>query len=85
MSYGPDHMRHFKEDLTVAFREDSVEVQGESLERCNSAVSWDLSYGRCYWRITSYRPLQLKIYALNLSISLSAGKESNSDAPSNGE
>eukprot|EP01059_Diplonema_ambulator_P033689 TRINITY_DN7171_c0_g1_i1.p1 TRINITY_DN7171_c0_g1~~TRINITY_DN7171_c0_g1_i1.p1 ORF type:complete len:214 (+),score=5.70 TRINITY_DN7171_c0_g1_i1:400-1041(+) len=27
----------------------------------------------------------LKIYALNLSISLSAGKESNSDAPSNGE
>jgi len=27
----------------------------------------------------------LQIYALNLSISLSAGKESNSDAPSNGE
>lgn len=48
-------------------------------------VSWDLSYGRYNGVYTSYRPLQLKIYALNLSISLSAGKESNSDAPSNGE
>ena len=48
-------------------------------------VSWDLSYGLLNGVYTSYRPLQLKIYALNLSISLSAGKESNSDAPSNGE
>ena len=48
MSFGPDHMRHFKEDLTVAFNEDSVEVQGASLERCIPAVSWDLSYGRCH-------------------------------------
>ena len=35
-------------------------------------VSWDLSYGLLNGVYTSYRPLQLKIYALNLSISLSA-------------
>jgi hypothetical protein len=35
--------------------------------------------------LTSHRPQLLKIYSLNLSISLSEGKESNSDAPSNGE
>ena len=33
----------------------------------------------------NYRRQRSKIYALNLSISLSAGKESNSDSPSNGE
>ena len=32
-----------------------------------------------------YRPEVCKIYPLNLSISLSGGKESNSDSPSNGE
>ncbi len=32
-----------------------------------------------------YRPEVYKIYPLNLSISLSGGKESNSDSPSNGE
>ena len=32
-----------------------------------------------------YRPEVYKIYPLNLSISLSGGKESNSVAPSNGE
>ena len=33
----------------------------------------------------SYRPQLYKIYPLNLSISLSGGKESNSDSLSNGE
>ena len=33
----------------------------------------------------SYRPQRSKIYPLNLSISLSGGKESNSDSLSNGE
>ena len=33
----------------------------------------------------SYRPELFKIYPLNLSISLSGGKESNSDSLSNGE
>ena len=32
-----------------------------------------------------YRPQRCKIYPLNLSISLSGGKESNSDSLSNGE
>ena len=70
--------------MTVALHGDSVEVQGLGLERFHRR-----SRGTCSTavreRTTSYRPLQLKIYALNLSISLSAGKESNSDAPSNGE
>ena len=37
------------------------------------------------WLPLSYRPQLRKIYPLNLSISLSGGKESNSDSLSNGE
>ena len=74
-----------RRDLFAALREDSNEVQGASLERTEYGHVGLVSNGLLSYVFTSYRPLQLKIYALNLSISLSAGKESNSDAPSNGE
>ena len=59
----------------------------------------DLSSGLRPWRLSglvgfaltatgfslSYRSQRYKIYPLNLSISLSGGKESNSDSLSNGE
>ena len=71
--------------MTVALREDSVEVQGFTALSASHGGLVGLVLRPLDRRHTSYRPLQLKIYALNLSISLSAGKESNSDAPSNGE
>ena len=50
--------------------------------RLNSLVGFVLAAVNLYYY---YRPQRSKIYPLNLSISLSGGKESNSDSFSNGE
>lgn len=70
----------------------SMDLQRATIKDSSSLVSWGLTNSVRQTtgmilgaRNLSHRPQLLKIYALNLSISLSAGKESNSDAPSNGE
>ena len=73
----PREERHHREPVGTRF-EEALGDESEQKEEEKSVIFWTLFVLRTRSEIS-------RDYPLNLSISLSGGKETNQDSPSNGE